>query len=32
MDAGKSLKAKVRKTEEDGSGLRVDIGIYLVDL
>ena len=32
MDAGKSLKAKVRKTEDDGSGIRVGIGIYLVDL
>ena len=32
MDAGKTLKARVVKTEDSGSWTRVIIGIYLVDL
>ena len=32
MDAGKTLKARVRKTEDNGSWSKVIIGIYLVDL
>lgn len=32
MDAGKTLKAKVGKTEEKGGWTKVGIGIYLVDL
>ena len=32
MDAGKTLKAKVREIEGDGVLTRVTIGIYLVDL
>ena len=32
MDAGKILKAKVRKIEDQGAWTKVSIGIYLVDL
>ncbi len=31
MDAGKLLKAKVRKKEQKGSFTQISIGIYLVD-
>ena len=32
MDAGKILKAKIRKIQEQGTWTKVTIGIYLVDL
>ena len=32
MDAGKTLKGKVRKIDEKGTWTKITIGIYLVDL